>query len=329
MKNQPPMHSLNSRSPSAILPAQGAVLNSADAKTASISVCVCTYKRPQLLKRLLTELGGQRTAGLFTYSIVVTDNDHDQSAKAMVSQFATAAGVPIHYCVEPQQSIALARNRAVANAQGDYVAFVDDDEFPASDWLLNLFKAREKYNVDGVLGPVKRHFDEEPPAWIVKSKFYERPTHPTGLVIGWREGRSGNLMVKREMFTGGMQPFNPEFRTGEDQDFLRRMMEKGRVFIWCNEAVVFESVPPIRWKRIFLLKRALLRGSMEPKVATFGFRDIAKSVIAVPLYAVGLPFALLLGQHRFMTLLVKLCDHLGKLLALFGIHLIREQYVTE
>jgi hypothetical protein len=30
-----------------------------------------------------------------------------------------------------------------------------------------------------------------------------------------------------------------------------------------------------------------------------------------------------------MTLLVKLCDHLGKLLALVGINPIREQYVTE
>ena len=33
-----------------------------------ISICVCTYKRKQPLKRLLQELVAQDTSGLFTYS---------------------------------------------------------------------------------------------------------------------------------------------------------------------------------------------------------------------------------------------------------------------
>jgi glycosyltransferase involved in cell wall biosynthesis len=277
----------------------------------------------------MKKLSAQETQGLFTYSIVVADNDQLQSAQSVVSEFAAASSVPIKYCVEPRQSIALARNKAVEKAVGDFVAFIDDDEFPAAEWLLSLFRTCEEYRVDGVLGPVKRHFDEKPPEWMMKSKFYERPEYPTGYVLGWRQGRSGNLLVKREVFSGEALPFDPEFRTGEDQDFLRRMMDKGRVFVWCNEAVVYEVVPPVRWKRSFLLKRALLRGAMEPKVATFGIRDVVRSAVAVPLYALALPFALLLGQHRFMNLLVRLCDHLGKLLALVGVHLVREEYVTD
>jgi glycosyltransferase involved in cell wall biosynthesis len=294
-----------------------------------ISVCICTYKRPHLLRRLFEELAAQDTNGRYTYSIVVTDNDQFRSAEAVVSEFAASSPVPVRYCVESQQSIALARNKAVENADGDYVAFIDDDEFPARNWLLNLFEACTKYNVDGVLGPVKRHFDEEPPRWLVKTKFYERPTYPTGFVLDWREGRSGNILLKSEMFTADTRPFDPQFRTGEDQDFLRRMMDQRRVFIWCNEAPVYEVVPPIRWKRSFMLRRALLRGAMEPKMATFGMLDIAKSAIAVPAYVVALPFAFALGQSRFMTLMVKLFDHLGKLLALVGINPVKEQYVTE
>ena len=45
--------------------------------------------------------------------------------------------------------------------------------------------------------------------------------------------------------------------------------------------------------------------------------------------ATALPFALVLGHHRFMTLLVKLCDHLGRLLALLRINPVKEPYVTE
>ena len=40
-----------------------------------VSVCVCTYKRPQSLSRLLTALDAQATDGRFTYSIVIADRD--------------------------------------------------------------------------------------------------------------------------------------------------------------------------------------------------------------------------------------------------------------
>ena len=82
-------------------------------ETQHISVCLCTYRRPRLLQRLLEELGSQDTNGLFMYSIVVADNDHLQSAKAVVCDFAAGSGIPITYCVEPRQNIALARNKAI------------------------------------------------------------------------------------------------------------------------------------------------------------------------------------------------------------------------
>ena len=183
--------------------------------------------------------------------------------------------------------------------------------------------------MDGVLGPVKPYFDEEPPKWLVKGKFYERPTYPTGLVIDWRKGRTGNVLLKGKIFADGEQPFRPEFRTGEDQDFFRRMIEKGHEFIWCDEAVVYEVVPPKRWKRTFMLRRALLRGRASTIYPTFGPLDIGKSVIAIPVYVTALPFALVLGHAGFMSLLVKIFDHVGRLLALFGVNPITEPYVTD
>jgi glycosyltransferase involved in cell wall biosynthesis len=295
-----------------------------------ISVCICTYKRPDLLVRLLNELGKQSTGGgLFTYSIVVADNDRFRSAEPVVSAFAANSTLSVTYCVEPRQNIALARNKAIEHARGDFVAFLDDDEFPITCWLLTLFEACTAYGVDGVLGPVKPHFDEEPPRWVVQGNFYNRATYPTGFVIDWTKGRTGNVLLKTQLFDGGGQPFRPECRTGEDQDFFGRMIAKGHVFIWCNEAVAYELVPPIRWKRTFMLRRALLSGAASCVHPAFGGGDIAKSVIAVPAYAAGLPFALVLGQGRFMTLLVKLFNHLGLLLAVVGINPISEPYVTE
>ncbi len=294
-----------------------------------ISVCICTYKRPRILERLLENLARQDTNGHFTYSIVVADNDRLQSARPVVRDFAAASRIPVRYCTEPRQNIALARNKAIENATGHFVAFIDDDELPTPRWLLTLFEACHAYEVDGVLGPVKPHFDAAPPRWVVNGKFCERPTYPTGLVIDWRKGRTGNVLLNRRIFSAGEQPFRPEFLTGEDQDFFRRMIEKGHVFVWCNEAVAYEVIPPVRWKRTFMLRRALLRGSVSLVHPTFGARDVAKSLIAAPAYTAALPFALILGHRTFMTCLVKLFDHLGRLLALLGINPLREPYVTE
>jgi glycosyltransferase involved in cell wall biosynthesis len=299
------------------------------ATTKHISVCVCTYRRPDLLSRLLDHLARQDAAGRFTYSIVVADNDSSQSAQSVVAEFAARSAIPIRYCVEPRQNIALARNKVVENVEGDFAAFIDDDEFPEKHWLSALLAACEKYGVDGVLGPVKRHFDEPPPKWLEKSHFYDRPINPTGTVVKWYEARTGNVLVRKKVLEGNEPPFRPQFRAGEDQDFFRRKIEQGHAFVWSADAVVYETVPPARWKRRYMLRKALLRGASARLQPSCDAPHIAKSLVAVPLYVVALPFAQLAGHHRFMTLLVSMFDHLGKLLALVGINPVKEQYVTD
>lgn len=294
-----------------------------------ISVCICTYRRPLYLRRLLDALEDLDTGGLFTYSIVIVDNDRAQSSEPAVVDFACHSTVPISYSVEPQQNIALARNKAVEQSTGEFIAFIDDDELPTKEWLRRLFDACTRYRADGALGPVRPYFDEQPPEWLLKGRFYERPTYPTGFVIDWRKGRTGNTLLKRSVIAGETMPFRPEFLTGEDQDFFRRMIDKGHTFVWSNEAVVHEVVPRMRWQRSFMLRRALLRGRISLQHPTAGLSAIAKSVVAVPVYAAALPLALLTGQSRFMMCLIKLFDHAGRLLAFVGLNPVTDAYVTE
>ena len=294
-----------------------------------ICVCICTYKRPGLLKRLLDKLRSQKTENLFRYSILVIDNDQAHSAEPMVTEFRGTSEIPISYVVEPVQNIGLARNRAVENCHADFLVFIDDDEIPIDSWLLLLLKVFDEHHVDGVLGPVKRYFDVPPPEWVLKGGFYDRPVRPTGSTVHWLEGRTGNVLLDVNLFRDHDARFNPEFRGGEDTDFFRRMIDKGHRFIWSAEAEAFEIVPPSRWDRSFLLRRALLRGASTLNHSNFGFREVAKSVIAVPLYLLAMPVMLLCGQHKFMSLLVRLCDHLGKLLALVGVNPVKEHYITQ
>jgi succinoglycan biosynthesis protein ExoM len=284
-----------------------------------INVCICTCKRLAYLERLLNALRRQETEGSFTYSIVISDNDPLRSAEPVALDFAAGSNLAVAYSVEPQQSIALARNNAVKHATGDYIAFIDDDEFPESTWLQALYSACLRYGADGVLGPVKPAYENGVPQWIVKGRFYDRPRYQTGLILTPRQTRTGNVLLKQSLFRDSISPFRPEFTVGEDVDFFTRAIQKGNVFIWCNEAIVYETVPPERWKRMYLVKKALLRGRCAALRPGLDASDIAKSVVAVQIYVLALPFVALCGQHRLMDLVVRMCHHLGKLLALAGI----------
>ncbi len=296
-----------------------------------ISVCVCTYKRSQLLRLLLQALVEQTTAGLFTYSLVVADNDAAGSAHEVVSEFQSRAGFPIIYSIEPQQNIAMARNKALANATGDYIAFIDDDEVPLKDWLLKLFQTCEAYKADGVLGPVKPYFTVSPPEWAVRAGFFDRPNsqdYRSGLVLHWNQTGTGNALIRRGVLDQLDGSFRQEFGSGgEDVDFFRRAMEFGNVFVWCAEAVACELIPIERTRISFQLRRALLRGKgslLSPAGRPVG---ILKSIIACGLYTMLLPVCLMTGRHIFLKYLIKTCDHLGKLLALCGFNVVKETYV--
>ena len=293
-----------------------------------ISICICTYRRPELLRRLLFKLEEQGTEGFFDYSIVIVDNDRDESARQTVETYAQQSKISISYFVEPEQNIALARNKAVENARGDFIGFIDDDEFPGERWLLNLYRAMDPCKADGILGPVIPHFEKEPPRWVVKGCFFDRPAHPTGHVLGWKDTRTGNVLLKREIFKKERKWFDPAFgRGGEDRDFFRREIEEGHLFVWCNEAQVFETVPPERWKRTVLFKRALVRGKMALNTAKSRPVSVLNSAAAIALYTGCLPVFFILSHHVFMKYLIKDCDHLGKILAFLGIDWVKEKYV--
>jgi len=294
-----------------------------------ISVCVCTYKRPRQLMKLLRCLDGQATNGLFEFSIVVVDNDAKESARRVVELFVQESNIPVRYGVEPQQNIALARNASVHMATGELLAFVDDDEEPLADWLRKLYEVLSEYRADGVIGSVVPRFEESAPRWAVRGGIFRRPTFRTGEVISWRVAATNNALVKREVLLELDGPFRAHFGAGgEDQDLFRRAMSRGRTFVWSADAVCDEPIPAERTMVAFQLRRALLRGKIALRNPDGSRRGILKSAIATPMYAITLPVCLVMGSPVFVTQLVRIFDHLGKLLAACGIELVGDRYIS-
>jgi succinoglycan biosynthesis protein ExoM len=298
-------------------------------KASHICICVCTYRRPELLGRLLSHVADQEVDDAFDYSVVIVDNDHLGSARQTVDIWSKRSEFSIRYYVEPEQNIALARNKAVENAKGDFVAFIDDDEYPSKDWLLNLHNTFQTYQVDGVLGPVKPYFETEPPRWITRGHLCERESFPTGTIIRNANSlRTGNVLLSSNIFNDADNWFDSAFgRTGgEDGDFFRRMLEKKKSFVWCNEAYVSEIVPPERFSRSYFILKAFLKGmayANSKKLSLFS-KDALISVIAIVLYTIALP-VLALRHDLLMKYVIKHCYHLSKILTLCGVKVVKRR----
>jgi succinoglycan biosynthesis protein ExoM len=297
-----------------------------------ISVCICTFRRNQMLERLLRKLTLQATDNLFDFSIVVVDNDARCPASETVSRLKDELGVDIMYDVEPVQTIPAARNHALRLAQGNYIGIIDDDEFPPAHWLITMYKAIQTFEVDGALGPVHPFFEKEPPVWLVKSRLCERPVHRTGTLLNWEETRTGNVLLKKEVFDKHGLCFDLKCKTsGSDREFFREAMQAGCRFIAVEEAPVYEIVPPERQTRHYYLKRALLQASNEQRFRAPELHGLSKvtvpmkAIVALLVYTLMLPLCVFVGSHAVMKYAEKAAYHLSWLFAMLGIDLAKKR----
>jgi succinoglycan biosynthesis protein ExoM len=294
----------------------------------TVSVCIATFKRPDRLDLLLHDLLRQKR---LPEQIVVVDNDAWGSARAIVQcHRATSPPFAIDFEVQPERNIAKTRNRTVALARGDWLAFIDDDERAPEDWLERLIDAASTFAADGVLGPVEPQVPEAAPSWIRRGRFYDFPRMPTGAVVPLNRMRFGNVLLRRAYLRTEQGPFDSRYglAMGEDGDLLVRLGRNGARIIWCDSAPVSEPIESQRLSLRWLMRRAMhcgqefgrqtLRGAYGHVgfvgKGRFGLRALLQMGVAFALALVSLP----LGRHHAAAWLVKGAANAGKLTAFWG-----------
>lgn len=285
-----------------------------------------------MLEHLIKNLNGQITCGFFDYSIVVIDNDKAGSSKEVVETLFKNIKIKINYDIEPEKSIPAARNHAIQLATGNYIAIIDDDEFPPPHWLITLYEAIQTFDVDGALGPVIPYFEQRPPSWLIQGKFCERPIYRTGTLLEWYHTRTGNVLLKRKVFDEYGLKFDLKWKTsGSDRAFFKQAIEHGYKFVAVAEAPVYEIVPPQRWEKSYYIKRSIVHGYNTYRNSIRGTslpRQILmtlKSILALVVYLIAFPICLIIGPAWYVKCLEKGAHHFSQLLARFGIELIRKR----
>jgi GT2 family glycosyltransferase len=239
------------------------------APATDVTVVVPTCGRPELLRRTLDALAGLHHR---PRDIVVIDNAPNRPETADVVAGCAAIGVPARYVAEPRRGVAHARNRGLAEAIGELVAFVDDDVVVDSYWLDAVVTGFTDGSTAAVTGYVLPAELEAPAqVWTERYGGFGKGCRrvrfdATGYEVAdpggsrWVPATAGSLypylpgtygsganMTFRTSILRDLGGFDPVLgsgravRAGEDIDVLLRLVLAGHTVIYEPAAIVWHA----------------------------------------------------------------------------------------
>ncbi len=208
--------------------------------TLEISIAVCTYNRTDVLPKCLESLANQ-TADKELFEVLIINNNSTDNTKEISSEFCEKHS-NFRYVFEKKQGLSHARNRAIEEAKGKYLAYIDDDAIADKEWVKSILDCFNQTDADVVGGPVFHFVNaEKQPIFYNKKAFSFNPGNerkrmtPPGFDFGFL---GGNTCFKRSLFNefgkyltelgmlGGKQ------RMGEDSEMGYRLLKAGKVFYY-------------------------------------------------------------------------------------------------
>lgn len=227
---------------------------SGDAACTHVDIAVCTHRRSGLACTLAS-LGELAVPDGVICRIVVADNDAEPSARALTAEWAERIPHAVVYVHCPAHNISVARNACLETAEGEWIAFIDDDEEADRGWLGALLGMATETGAAAVLGPVNAVYGKDAPRWMAEGDFHStRPVRVRGEI---RTGYAGNLLLNRRSVEFAALRFDPDLgcNGGEDTAFLSALWNAGGKIAFAPEAMVHEPVPIDRASLGWLLRR--------------------------------------------------------------------------
>jgi glycosyltransferase involved in cell wall biosynthesis len=266
-----------------------------------VSVVLPTYKRPDLLARCLRCLLDQDMDSE-AYEIIVVDDAANLETKLQVEGIAQqklAYWAPVasrkqttgqyepstgnrgpEGLFDPETGIknppriryipvvgnhgpAAARNRGWEAAEGDIIAFIDDDCVPSSGWLRSGLKAFEDLGVEGVSGQVIVPTSEEPTDYELNLSNLEKSDFVTANCF-YRKDALQELGGFDERFTMAWR---------EDSDLYFSLLEREAKLATAPDAIVFHPVRQAPWGISIREQRKSMFNALLFKKHPFHYRE--------------------------------------------------------
>jgi succinoglycan biosynthesis protein ExoM len=284
-----------------------------------VAICIPTYKRPKLLARLLDAIAHLETGA--DVRVIVADNDAEGRAGQDFCNSLQNYRWPLTAVIAEKRGIAQVRNRLIETAlksDADFVAMIDDDEWPDQDWITAFLAGAKTSGADVLQGSILLGGT----AGIEGHGDIRHASGPVTMLQG-----AGNILIRRAVLDEMTAPwFDPAFALsgGEDREFFVRLARAGKRFAWVDEARAHGDVPETRASLSWLLARAYSVGNSDMQVL-LKYRpgpaqmaaELAK-IVAALLLSPLLALVMIASPDRRALALQKLLRAAGKLSALAG-----------
>lgn len=291
-----------------------------------VTINICTFKRPKMLKACLDSLIYQEIPPEWLIEILIVDNDVDESAKMLALSYQQQTKIPISYFCESQKGIPFARNRCCNESlsrDAGWLLFIDDDETADAYWLMSYYEATKKYQADVFTGPVNYVHHKTKPLWFPKQ---EKPFKDGQIRT---RAATNNVLVSKKVFESegyGLRfDTNMAFSGGSDTEIFMRLIFLGGKILFVTKATVSEVVLENRGNIKWLIKREYrtTNNLVYIKTNLYGYKATFKKVIFICfkhlfhgiLGFVFSPVALIKGTVFFKSRLYQSARHFVKLFA--------------
>lgn len=298
----------------------------------AVAVCLCTYRRPAVLARLLHQLQvvAADAEGVARVGIVVVDDDAGASARSVAEGFTNSFALGLQYANTASGNISTARNRAlnIGMEFGTWLALIDDDCRPSDDWVRQLMVVQERTGADCVTGHCIDIAPAGAPSWLTTESFLDEfSPGPDGCAIG--VGPLKNTLISTSFLRRTGLRFQPALgRTGgEDVSFFYSANDAGMSHHFARHAVVCEEIPLERTTLRYQLGRRLWYGNTEAFTSISGGRYSRTRFLVSGAKQVALsaarPVVNLLRRHplQWRFAVAEMLRGIGRLLGACGIRL--------
>ena len=236
-----------------------------------VLIAIPTFRRPMGLARLLAALEKLETTA--QVEVLVADNDIDGREGISLCEELQAKNYrwPLRGIAVRQRGIAQVRNAlveyALANSTAQFLAMLDDDEWPESGWLDALLSVQRRTGADALHGAVLREFEVAPGAWASRCQGIAPLRGRTG-IVDMIHGTANVLLSRACLIRMNGPWFDPAFALtgGEDKEFFTRLKKSGAMFAWADDAIVVAHVPVSRSNLGWALQRAYRVGNSDMRV---------------------------------------------------------------
>src|SRR5215472_4247270 len=147
-----------------------------------VTIGIPTFRRPRSLERLLLAIETLETTA--TVRVLVADNDAERREGVVVVDRLMSAAYrwPIEAFVVEKRGIPQARNALIERALSvgfDWLAMIDDDEWPEASWLSAFLRVAVETGADALHGAVIPEFESAPGRWATRCHGFAPLREPT------------------------------------------------------------------------------------------------------------------------------------------------------